>query len=92
MVIARRDKQKLFLALLSRHAAALGYVVRSVAPVILRTGRRPVIFSRGSGMGDIICTISVVRELKKRHPGKPSSTIAMRILPPCLSLRELPTG
>ncbi len=55
-------------ALLSRHAAALGYVLRVIVPIILRTGRRPVIFSRHFGMGDIICTIPALRELKKRHP------------------------
>ena len=56
-------------ALLSRHAAALCYVLHKVLPVILRTGRRPVIFSRLTGMGDIICTIPAARELMKRHPG-----------------------
>ncbi len=56
-------------ALLSRHAAALGYVVRVVLPVILRTGRRPVIFSRRTGMGDIVCSVGPARELMKRHPG-----------------------
>ena len=57
------------LALLSRHATALGYVLRVVLPVILRTGRRPVIFSRSTGMGDIICTIPAVKLLRERHPG-----------------------
>jgi ADP-heptose:LPS heptosyltransferase len=38
-------------------------------PVLLKTGRRPVIFSRWTGMGDIICTLSAARELMKRHPG-----------------------
>jgi ADP-heptose:LPS heptosyltransferase len=56
-------------ALLSRHAAAFGYVLREVLPVILRTGKRPVIFSRMTGLGDIICTIPAARELMKRHPG-----------------------
>jgi ADP-heptose:LPS heptosyltransferase len=56
-------------ALLARHAAAFGYVVREVLPVIFRTGKRPVIFSRRTGMGDIICTVGPARELMKRHPG-----------------------
>ncbi len=56
-------------ALLARHAAALGYVLRVLLPVILRTGRRPVIFSRFTGMGDIICTVGPARELMRRHPG-----------------------
>jgi len=64
-------KSDRFLALLARHAAALAYVLRVILPVILRTGRRPVIFSRQSGMGDILCTIPAVRELKQRHPGAP---------------------
>lgn len=55
--------------LFARHAAALGYVLGVLLPVILRTGRRPVIFSRHSGMGDIICTLPAVRELMKRHLG-----------------------
>ena len=36
---------------------------------MLRTRRRPVIFSRFAGMGDIVCTIPAALELKKRHPG-----------------------
>jgi ADP-heptose:LPS heptosyltransferase len=59
-----------FRAVLSRHAAALGYVLRVLLPLILRTGKRPVIFSRFTGMGDIICTIPAARELRKRHPGR----------------------
>jgi ADP-heptose:LPS heptosyltransferase len=56
-------------ALWSRHLAALGYVLREVLPVILRTGKRPVIFSRMTGMGDIICTLPAARGLRQRHPG-----------------------
>ncbi len=55
-------------AVIARHLAALLYVVRNVLPVILRSGRRPVAFSRWSGMGDIICTFPAALELKKRHP------------------------
>ena len=58
-----------FTALCARQAAALGYVLRVVVPVILRTGKRPVIFSRRTGMGDIICSVGPARELMKRHPG-----------------------
>lgn len=56
-------------ALLQRHAAALWYVLTVILPVIAKTGRRPVIFSKYSGIGDIICTFPTVLELKKRHPG-----------------------
>ena len=62
-------KNNRFPALLAEHAAALGYVLRVILPVILKTGRRPVIFSRHTGMGDIICTVPAARELTKRHPG-----------------------
>jgi len=68
-VPANVPQKNRLIALLSRHAAALGYVVREVLPVILRTGKRPVLFSRYTGMGDIICTLPAVRELQKRHPG-----------------------
>lgn len=56
-------------ALIQRHAAAAWYVLTVILPVILRTGRRPVIFSKYSGIGDIICTFPAVLELKKKHPG-----------------------
>jgi ADP-heptose:LPS heptosyltransferase len=64
-----KSEKERFTALFARHAAALGYVFGVLLPVIFRTGRRPVIFSRHSGMGDIICTLPAVRELMKRHPG-----------------------
>jgi len=66
--MAAKNQNRWF-ALLARHVAAFGYVLRIVLPVMVRTGRRPVIFWRESGMGDIICTITAARELKKRHPG-----------------------
>ena len=55
-------------ALILRHARALWYVLTVILPVILRTGRRPVIFSRFAGLGDIICTFPAALELKKLHP------------------------
>jgi ADP-heptose:LPS heptosyltransferase len=55
--------------LFQRHAAAFWYVLTIVFPIILRTGRRPVIFSKYSGIGDIICTFPTVIRLKDRHPG-----------------------
>jgi ADP-heptose:LPS heptosyltransferase len=68
-VSTNAKSKKYLVALLQRHAAALGYVLRVVLPVILRTGKRPVIFSRGAGMGDIICTLPAVKLLRERHPG-----------------------
>src|ERR1035437_7696 len=59
---------KSLLPLLSRHAQAFWYVITVVLPVILRTGRRPVFFSKYSGIGDIICTFPAALELRKRHP------------------------
>lgn len=56
-------------SLLRRHCAAFWYVLTVILPVILKTGRRPVIFSRFAGMGDIINSIPAALELKKRHPG-----------------------
>lgn len=56
-------------ALIRRHLQALWYALTVIVPVLLRDRRRPVIFSRYTGMGDIICTIPAARELMKRHPG-----------------------
>jgi ADP-heptose:LPS heptosyltransferase len=67
--MSKIGQRSAFIALLARHGAAFGYVVAVVLPVILRTGRRPVIFSRGMGMGDILCTFPAVQQLKLRHPG-----------------------
>jgi hypothetical protein len=55
-------------SLLARHWQALVFVCTVIVPLILRTRRRPVIFSRWSGMGDIICNSPVAIELKKHHP------------------------
>jgi ADP-heptose:LPS heptosyltransferase len=68
-VSAEQKQPSKLAALLTRHASALGYVLRVVLPLTLRTGRRPVIFSRYTGMGDIICTVGPARELMLRHPG-----------------------
>ena len=58
-------------ALASRHAQALWFVVTRVVPTIFRTRRRPVYFSKFSGIGDIICTFPAALELKRRHSGAP---------------------
>ena len=42
---------------LRRHAAAFWYVLTEILPVILKTGKRPMIFSRLTDTDDIICTI-----------------------------------
>ncbi len=68
-VVDKKREPSRFAAQFARHASAFAYVLREVLPVILTTGRRPVIFSRFIGMGDIICTIPATRELMKRHPG-----------------------
>jgi ADP-heptose:LPS heptosyltransferase len=56
-------------SLIKRHFYAAWYVLAVILPVLLRTGRRPVIFSRYAGMGDIVGTIPAALELKKRHAG-----------------------
>lgn len=56
------------MTLLKRHFCAAWHVLTVILPVIFRTGRRPVIFSRFAGLGDIICTFPAAQELKKRHP------------------------
>jgi ADP-heptose:LPS heptosyltransferase len=55
--------------LIKRHFGAAWYVLTVILPVIFRTGRRPVIFSRFAGMGDIIGTIPAALALKRRHAG-----------------------
>jgi ADP-heptose:LPS heptosyltransferase len=54
--------------LLKRHLLALSYVVTVILPAIISTRKRPVIFSRWGGIGDILCTFPAVSELMKRHP------------------------
>lgn len=56
---------------LKRHAQALWYVLCVILPVIVKSGRRPVIFSRFAGMGDIIGTFPAALALKQKHPGAP---------------------
>jgi ADP-heptose:LPS heptosyltransferase len=41
-----------------------------ILPIILRSGKRPVIFSRWGGIGDMLCSFPAVQELIKRHPGR----------------------
>jgi len=55
-------------SLIKRHAEALWLVLTVILPILFRTGHRPVIFSKYSGIGDIICTFPAALELKKRHP------------------------
>jgi ADP-heptose:LPS heptosyltransferase len=47
----------------------IGFLLRLVLPLWLRTGRRPVLFVRPGALGDILCTFPAALELKKRHPG-----------------------
>jgi ADP-heptose:LPS heptosyltransferase len=42
--------------------------VTVVLPIIVRTGKRPVMFSKYSGIGDILCTFPAVSKLKELHP------------------------
>ena len=54
---------------MKRHAQVFWYVLTVTLPIIIRTGKRPVLFSKYSGIGDIICTFPAVLKLKARHPG-----------------------
>lgn len=71
MAVSNVPAQKLkhLCTLLARHGQVLFYVFKVLLPCIVRDRRRPVIFSRYSGLGDIICTIPAALELRKRHPG-----------------------
>ncbi|HEV2692369.1 MAG TPA: glycosyltransferase family 9 protein [Verrucomicrobiae bacterium] len=51
------------------HAKSFGHVAGVILPQLVRTGKRPVLFSRYVGLGDVICTFPAALELKKRHPG-----------------------
>src|SRR5687768_119353 len=57
--------------LLLRHLRALWFVLTVIVPLIIRHRSRPVIFSRWSGIGDIICTIPAALKVAKRHTGAP---------------------
>jgi ADP-heptose:LPS heptosyltransferase len=59
---------KTLLLRLKRHLSALSYVVTVILPVIIRSRKRPIVFSRWGGIGDILCTLPAVSELIKRHP------------------------
>ncbi|MEP6669615.1 MAG: glycosyltransferase family 9 protein [Chthoniobacter sp.] len=65
----RRSKFKPFINLCARHGETLLFVLTTILPQIVRDRRRPVLFSRYTGMGDIICTIPAALELMKRHAG-----------------------
>ena len=69
MISGEKRSHHAFANMLRRHGQAFWYVLSVILPVILKTGKRPVVFSRFTGMGDIICTIPAARELMKRHPG-----------------------
>lgn len=56
------------LSLIKRHAEASWVMLTVILPIIIRTRTRPVIFSKYSGIGDIVCTFPAALELKKQHP------------------------
>jgi ADP-heptose:LPS heptosyltransferase len=61
-----------FKAGLKLHAVTLAFILRVLVPMILQHRRRPVLFVRHVGIGDIICTFPTVQELKRRHLGAPT--------------------
>jgi ADP-heptose:LPS heptosyltransferase len=54
---------------LKAYAEPLGFLAGTVLPLWLKTGRRPVLFSRYMALGDVICAFPAALELKRRHPG-----------------------
>src|SRR5262245_5167308 len=58
-----------FFDLCARHGETLLFVLTTIVPQIIRDRRRPVLCSRYTGMGDILCTVPAARELMLRHPG-----------------------
>jgi ADP-heptose:LPS heptosyltransferase len=56
--------------LVRRHLQAVFYVFKVIVPIIIRSGKKPVIFSRWSGIGDIICTFPAALEIEKQHNGR----------------------
>lgn len=56
------------IACLSRHLEVLWIVLTDLVPFIIRTRSRPVMFSKYSGIGDIICTFPAAKALMERHP------------------------
>jgi ADP-heptose:LPS heptosyltransferase len=47
------------------------FIMGTVLPLWLKTGRRPVLLSRYMALGDLICALPAVLELIKRHAGAP---------------------
>jgi ADP-heptose:LPS heptosyltransferase len=56
---------------IKRHINAVLYVITTILPLLFRFRKRPVIFSKWSGIGDIICTMPAALELAKKHSGAP---------------------
>ncbi len=46
------------------------FVATELLPAIIRSRKRPVIFSRFGGIGDILCSFPAIPELIKRHSGR----------------------
>jgi ADP-heptose:LPS heptosyltransferase len=58
------------MSLIKRHLEAFWFVASTIIPAILRFRKRPVIFARWGGAGDILCSFPAVPELIRRHPGR----------------------
>lgn len=55
----------------NKHFKALLYVLTKILPIIFKTGKKPLILSKWSGIGDIICTMPAALELAKKYKGAP---------------------
>lgn len=56
-------------SLIRRHWEVFRFLVSAILPAIVRTGKRPVMFDRYGGIGDMLCSFPAASELMKRHPG-----------------------
>jgi len=54
--------------ILARHFVTFKFVCKRLLPAIIYLRKRPVLFSKYSGIGDIICTFPTVLKLKEKHP------------------------
>ena len=54
---------------LAAFGKSLLFVARKIIPIIIAHSRRPVLFHRWHGAGDIVCTFPAALKIRERHPG-----------------------
>lgn len=60
---------KRFSAGFRRHVRLLAFIFTEILPATLRTGKRPVMFVRYGGIGDMLSSFPAAAQLMSRHPG-----------------------